>query len=126
MIDEKKEIVDVLLKYNAKPNNKNKDGDTPLYTAMIDDNKEIVDVLLKYKANPNTPSRGGVTPLHMAVYNQNFEIVSQLLTANADPNIIDLEGLSPCIIQTSPEVKQLLTHRCDNVVLNQNIDSSVV
>ena len=126
MIKGQKNIIEALLKSKADPNKKNKEGETPLHAAVIDKKKEIVDVLLKYNAAPNTPSSEGVTPLHIAVYKQNLEIVSQLLTAKANPKIRDLEGLSPCIIQTSDEVKKLLTPLCKNDVPSQNIAASSV
>ena len=92
IIDEYTDIVHVLLKYKADPNQTVSilNEATPLYVASQNGNIKIVKLLLSHKANPNiaiksTTDNNGSTPLFMAAQNGHHEIVKLLLTHGADP-----------------------------------------
>ena len=60
------ELVDILLKRNAKPNQQTRQGVTALMVASRAGYTEIVRALLAKKADPNTPDFTGRTALTYA------------------------------------------------------------
>jgi ankyrin repeat protein len=81
----------LLLKYGADPNAQNNEGVTPLQTAMYS-NTENVSLLLKAGADPNIPNNDGETPLHEVFH---LGMIALLLEAGADPNTQDKHGRTP-------------------------------
>ena len=119
------EIVKLLLKAGADPNQINDDGQTPLYRAIEYtrsaikklDRIEIVKLLLFYGANPNIASEYGTTPLIRAAEVGVIEIVKLLLDNNADPNHANDKGAVPlgwAAAKGHIEIVELLLNRGAN------------
>lgn len=89
IIDNKTEVVKVLLNIGANPNARStsKTGWTPLHYAAMEGNIDIITLLLKHHPEVNAVTSYGVTPLHIAVSMHNEETVRTLLTAGANPFI---------------------------------------
>lgn len=100
--ENKEEILEYLIKWNARPNERDSEGRLPLGEALSEDVSHhrayMVELLLKHGANPNLPSRQRYTdeefPLEQAItysWNENSsqrqKIVKMLLDAGADPNV---------------------------------------
>ncbi|MFA5077744.1 MAG: ankyrin repeat domain-containing protein, partial [Candidatus Micrarchaeia archaeon] len=82
-----KEMVELLLKHNANPDNADYGGYTPLMEASGRGNTEIVEMLLKAGANPDLKTdMKGETALIMAIRNWHTDVVRLLLERGADPN----------------------------------------
>jgi len=65
------DLVRLLLKYNADPNLKNLDGDTPLHYAAGNQGFPTeacwtIEALIQAGANPNLKNRAGQTPVDLA------------------------------------------------------------
>ncbi|OQS05535.1 ankyrin repeat protein [Thraustotheca clavata] len=75
---------------------KNKDGITPLCSAVFRDHAEKVQLLLKCRANPNQKTKEvGKTLLHHAAYSRSEKVVEQLLLASASVDAKDKRGWTP-------------------------------
>ncbi|GAB4228611.1 MAG: hypothetical protein Tsb0021_06130 [Chlamydiales bacterium] len=102
-----KEIISVLLEYNANINEKNRDGETPLhvliknarnlgYTAF----KESAFLLISMGADLTVKNNAGSTPLDYAVILNHLEIVKEMHNHGADLSTLitdwqEILGLSP-------------------------------
>ena len=77
----------------------NKNGISPLHTAVINGNLEIINLLLEKGANPNLTSiKKKQTPLHYAYIFKNLQsnkIINLLLKYNANPNLEDINNKRP-------------------------------
>jgi ankyrin repeat protein len=77
-----KDMVELLLAYEADVNAKNRSGFEPLHLATQNGHKNVVELLLANKANVNARDfPAGMTPLHMAAMKGHKDI-SELLLAN--------------------------------------------
>ncbi len=76
---------EILLKYGANPNLKNKDGQTVLHFCSESDDTQCITLLLKYKVDVNIKDNNGRTPLYYALAKNNKKSVS-LLQKNAAIN----------------------------------------
>ena len=91
------QLVRLLLRYGANPNQQDDKGQTPLIklvTAMIHfsvDEVELAETLLSYGADPNLPDYKGYTAL-MYYLHRNKSLFKYILEAGADPNQKDNEG----------------------------------
>ena len=74
---------------------KNKDGHTPLMTAVYSDKVDDVQTLIKARANIEARDSKGRTPLHVAAYQGNVEVLSALIEAGADIEAKDNDGFTP-------------------------------
>ncbi|WP_246226420.1 ankyrin repeat domain-containing protein [Wolbachia endosymbiont of Madathamugadia hiepei] len=91
-----KEMVEILIKYKADVNLKNKyDGFTPLHLAVEGDHQEIAEILIKHKANVNLKDDDGLTPLHLAAKEGHKEMVETLIKYKANINLRGRKGRSP-------------------------------
>ena len=114
-------MVELLLKHNADPNQRNKYGHLPLnYVIRRDDqpdpnvNLGIVKLLLEAGAHPDacmdgntTADEGGLTCLMQAAFNDHFPRVKMLLKHRADP-VYPLKAFENQNIQLSPDMHWLL------------------
>ncbi len=89
------EMVQLLLQQNARPNERDRQGNTALVVATRREHRGIINVLLFYNADPDIPGESGEVPLMIAVANQNLDIVNQLIEGGADVNATDYTGRTP-------------------------------
>ena len=81
-----------LLGKGAKPDPKDRDGNTPLLIAIDRGYVDLLPILLKGRANPNLPGEGGQTPLIKAVLRRDEDMVRILIDAGADPDRRDYQS----------------------------------
>ena len=80
------EVMEALLVAGAKPNLRNKKGETALHWASELGNADIVRVLLKNGADPNIQNADGETPLRRAIEKDSLPVVNLLIDMQANPN----------------------------------------
>ncbi len=89
--EEKKEVVEFLLKSELVDINHRGNRDSRSVHAAVDTgNLELVLLVLAHGANPNAQSNGAngrETALHRAIYHPDPQLIGALLSAGADPNI---------------------------------------
>jgi uncharacterized protein len=84
-----------LLARNAKPDQRDNQGNTPLMSAAQLGFIEGAQLLIKNKANVDLPNSSGETPLIRAVQLRNGPMVQLLMTAGANPTKADtIAGMS--------------------------------
>ena len=110
-----REVVKILLEFNADIEKGNIYGNTPLMIAAEEGNIDIVNILLEAKANVNTKSHYGRTALMSAV--EHPEIVKVLLNAKAEVNVKDGDGntalMGAALFDETKSVKLLLKAKAD-------------
>lgn len=91
-----------LLEYGANPNEKNKNGDTPLHFSLQSNNDitvKVVRILLKDpRTDVNVKNKDGDTPLHYFAYTTNsLKTLAAFMRAKPrpDPLIRNNKGLTP-------------------------------
>ena len=111
-------ISELLLKYKADPNQrdkvKDKENETALHLAARTANQAAVELLLKYKADPNARTDSGLTPLHWAVQGNREPIIDLLLAHNADVTAAGGDGdtaLHSAAVQGSTNIMAKLVQR---------------
>lgn len=73
------EVIELLLKNNAKTNIFDSNGHTALHTAAFhDDNKELISLLIKYGASVHAKVDGGKTAMDIAIEQGNRKVAEQL------------------------------------------------
>lgn len=88
-------IIQILLKYEANINAKNRDGKTPLYFAIECNNIKISQFLLENEARVNDKMNHGLTALHSAIIQRAEDSVELLLNYGAEVNAKDIYGKTP-------------------------------
>lgn len=84
-----------MLSKGARPDTRDKQGNTPLILAARLGFAEGAQLLIAHKANVNATNSRGETPLIVAVQNRDLRTARLLLAAGADPDRADtLAGLS--------------------------------
>lgn len=92
----KADIVDVLLKSRADVNVKNKEGLTPVWTAVLNNNFLAVKILETNGADLTVlDERTQTTLLHAAAWKLNKEIIEFLIERGLDVNARDDQGKTP-------------------------------
>ena len=93
-VQNKSDIVELLLAADCDPNLRSNDGFMPLLSACNNGNADTVRVLLQHqdKVNINNLDVDGSTALHLAVRNNHIEVVQLLLAAGIDTTIQDMYG----------------------------------
>jgi len=91
-------IVELLLRYRAEVDIRDKFGQTPLHYAVEYNLSIMVTILVAYNANINaisTPQTKSPTPLLIAIEKQYYSMIKQLLDTGADINLSNSEGDTP-------------------------------
>ncbi len=83
-----------LLSKGARPDTRDREGNTPLMLASQIGFAEAAQLLLARKAQPDIGNNGGETPLIRSVQLRDATMVRLLLEAGANPNKADRAGLS--------------------------------
>ncbi len=81
-----------MLADQARANDRDRVGWTPLHHAAAKDNVDIARALIDGGADPQVLSDGGGTPLHEAAASGGAEIVELLLNRGYDPEIVAKNG----------------------------------
>jgi hypothetical protein len=89
------EQVKSLVARGADINALDRQGWTPLSTAIRRQRKEIAKYLIAQGADVTIPDRGGMTPLHMAAFKGDVELVGLLIEKGADVNVKDKTSVTP-------------------------------
>ncbi|KAL1396799.1 hypothetical protein pipiens_010256 [Culex pipiens pipiens] len=84
-------MVELLLRYGAKPNARTELGWTPLHSACKWNNAECVALMLQHGADINAISQGDQTPLHIAatVSNCRSTLVTLLMDDRVRPGLVN-------------------------------------
>ena len=71
-------MAELLLKYGAKVDEKDKDGNTPLFKAVFfsGGNTDMINLLVRKGADPNSENDYGVSPKNLADTIANFDVKS--------------------------------------------------
>ncbi|KAH9523657.1 hypothetical protein Btru_040613 [Bulinus truncatus] len=89
------EIVDLLLRTEAKTNIPDSTEKMPIHIAASLKDTHVLELLLKYHVNPNSKGEAGYTPLHFAAFMDNGIAVTLLLQHGADLNRRCFNGAYP-------------------------------
>lgn len=115
-------IVELLLKYGANPNNREKYGLAPLHIAADKGDRDIIRILLKYKADKNLKSElyFDWTPVFFAVYGEEMDALKILFENGANINLQDNDGDTLNHICKSSEIQAFL----DKIKSPKNLKNS--
>ncbi|PSN40934.1 hypothetical protein C0J52_16263 [Blattella germanica] len=89
--------VDLLLNLECDFDGFNREGETPLLTAIKLGNEEIARKLLKHGANPNAKDKYGNSPMHYAAEYNLMKVVECLLELDCDIDCTNTNGETPLI-----------------------------
>ena len=73
-------------------NEKDEDGETPLYTACGYGNLQVVKYLVEHGADINSRTNENATPFLISVCRGNIEVAEYLILQGADTTVADSEG----------------------------------
>ena len=106
------DVVEVLLKNGANPNNKNSDGRSPIMFASIRrGHSDVVEVLLEYGANPNDKDNYGNTALIYAFKDNDLYTIKVLLDYGAEIGNKEKLILKEASHELQEEVKKILDQK---------------
>ena len=93
-----KNIIELLLKNNAKINSKDNEGWTPLHSAVrYSNDTSVIQTLIDHGADVYMKADKGYSALHLAYYNKNDEIIpviEKILLENTDVSVKDENGIT--------------------------------
>jgi ankyrin repeat protein len=95
VINNRKDIAEILIKHGANVNTKNLLGETPLHYSARLCLAEIAELLVSSGANVNITNNYGMTPLHYSAHNNCIAVAKVLIDNSADPNIREDNGCTP-------------------------------
>ena len=108
IINNRLDIADLLERYRAEINYKDKWGKSPIFYS---NNIETLDWLIQNNANINLTDKNKQTVLHQSVINNNLNFTNELLKRKANPNVKDKKELPPlAYAKTINMMKLLLQH----------------
>lgn len=110
-LNNKFDIVKILVERGANVNTTDNEGSTPLIEACCEDNINIVSYLLEHNADVNAVNSLNRTALHNAVSIGSYRIVELLLKYDPDINFPNEYGASPLLIAAEkgfPDIALLL------------------
>ncbi|WP_027339162.1 ankyrin repeat domain-containing protein [Halonatronum saccharophilum] len=104
------QIIDLLVKNEARVDMRDREGLTPLmYAAKYNINHQVIDSLLRNGANPNTWSYNeGKTPLIFAAKYNNHHILKTLIEGGANINEEDFSSMTPLMHGVSNEDPKII------------------
>ena len=103
------EIFDLLIRYGAKMNLVDKEGNTALHhIAEFEGKADIIQLLISHGADVHSLNKEKQTALAIASENDNLENVKALLNAGSDVNAVDGKGQTAWELTDSKEIKTLL------------------
>lgn len=108
-------MAELLLKYKANPNIKNRRGNTPLSIAVKKDNYNMVKLLLKYDANPNIQDKKGISPILFAVNNEYYDIAKLLIKRGKTDININKTILHKAVIENNKTMIKFLLNNKVNI-----------
>ncbi|KAF5961736.1 hypothetical protein HYC85_002945 [Camellia sinensis] len=99
IIGKKEAVVSHLLRKDANPNIRDRDGASPLHYAVQVGAMQTVKILIKHNVDVNASdnffSQEGWTPLHIAIQTRNRDIAKVLLVNGADKTRRNKDGKTP-------------------------------
>jgi len=98
------EVVSLLVRAGADPNQAGPKRTSPLELALGTGSAKLVRLLLGAKADPNGRTASGLYPLRHAVNSGNPELVQELLAAGAKVDLADQQS-APLLMSVLKEVK---------------------
>lgn len=120
----RKQVMEMLIRKGALPNEKNKDFLTPLHICADNSHYDLMDVLLKNGAKINALDGLGQTCLHRCGRDDNVQACRLLLSFNIDTTIVSLQGFTAAQLATE-NVLKILKDPPDTVDLEvQLLDAS--
>lgn len=97
------EQVEMLLKYGADPNKKNKRGETPLH---ICNSPKKAELLISSGANLNTPDTHGCLPIHRVAHYYNSRTLEVLIKYGANVNSVNRKNIKSPLYYTRDDDSQ--------------------
>lgn len=120
----RKQVMEILLRKGASPNEKNKDFLTPLHICADNSHYDLMDVLLKNGAKINALDSLGQTCLHRCARDDNVQACRLLMSFSVDTSIVSLQGFTAAQLATE-NVLKILKDPPDTVDLEvQLLDAS--
>ncbi|KAF3325187.1 Potassium channel AKT1 [Carex littledalei] len=106
----KKGLLENIIKYGGDVSAKTKDGDTALHKAVCDGNIELVEFLLDNGCNMDTPNNYGLTPRQLADQQSHEEIKSIFEVRKKDSTTAESTKTTPGLItryRSEPVMRQV-------------------
>jgi ankyrin repeat protein len=85
-------VTEIIKKNPKVVNEKNDEGETPLFIAAEEGNSAVAELLISRGADVNSKNNEGETPLFVAAEEGNRAVVELLISRGADVNIKNNEG----------------------------------
>lgn len=105
------DMIGVLMRFRAKVDVLDRDGNSALIRACLYNNSEVVNALLEAGADINLQSRQGMTPLMKAIESGHRQVVELLLEKGSDLDVQDYTGRDALMwgeASRNPSVRKLI------------------
>ncbi len=118
-------IIELLIKYGAKIEHRDKYGRFPLLEACSTGNLDVVKILLKNGAIINKKAIDGSSPILEASASKNYDLVLFLIEHGANVNMENNLGVTPLIVAAglSYEISELLVKNGAKIKLRADFNS---
>eukprot|EP01094_Clydonella_sp_ATCC50884_P013098 TRINITY_DN2336_c0_g1_i1.p1 TRINITY_DN2336_c0_g1~~TRINITY_DN2336_c0_g1_i1.p1 ORF type:complete len:1008 (+),score=287.45 TRINITY_DN2336_c0_g1_i1:266-3289(+) len=87
-------VVKMMIARGMHPNQRNKNGESPMHTSCLSNNPQTVLILLQAGGDPNIATPKGDTCLHYAIQKGNHAVVKALLSFGAKKELKSAKGLN--------------------------------